>query len=378
MKIVIAMDSFKGSLSSLQAGRAVLRGIRRLYPDEEVVVRPLADGGEGTVEALTLGMRGHLENLQVTGPLGEPVNATYGILGDRNTAIIEISQAAGITLVEPGKRNPMYTTTYGVGELIVDAIQNNCRHFIIGLGGSATNDGGAGMLAALGFDLLDENGKPIPFGAEGLALLREIRADRVIPELSECEFRIACDVNNPLCGEQGASYIFAPQKGADKESILRMDQWLKDYAALAALSFPKADRLRPGTGAAGGLGFAFLTFMNAELQSGIEIVLDETGLEEFIKDADLVITGEGCLDGQTVMGKAPIGVARLGKKHGKRVIAFGGSVTEDARYCHAQGIDALFSITPGPMNLSYAMQPEVARKNLAMAAEQVMRLLKDE
>lgn len=377
MKIVIAMDSFKGSLSSLQAGRAVLRGIRRLYPDEEVVVRPLADGGEGTVEALTLGMRGRLETLQVMGPLGEPVNASYGVLEDRNTAIIEISQAAGITLVEPEKRNPMHTTTYGVGELIVDAIRKNCRHFIIGLGGSATNDGGAGMLAALGFELLDEAGRPIPFGAEGLSALRQIRADHVIPELSECDFRIACDVNNPLCGEQGASYIFAPQKGADKESIMLMDLWLKDYAALASRTFPKADRLRPGTGAAGGLGFAFLTFMNAELQSGIEIVLDETGLEEYIKEADLVITGEGCLDGQTVMGKAPIGVARLGKKYGKRVVAFGGSVTEDARYCHAQGIDALLSITPGPMSLSHAMKPEVARKNLAMAAEQVMRLLKE-
>lgn len=378
MKIVIAMDSFKGCLSSLQAGRAVLRGIRRLYPDEEVVVRPLADGGEGTVEALTLGMRGHLENVRVMGPLGEPVNATYGILGDRNTAIIEVSQAAGITLVEEERRNPMYTTTYGVGELIVDAMGKGCHHFIVGLGGSATNDGGAGMLSALGFDLLTEEGKAIPFGAEGLSVLKEIRAERVHPELYKCDFRIACDVNNPLCGEEGASHVFAPQKGADRESILLMDQWLKDYAGLAALSFPKADRLRAGTGAAGGLGFAFLTFMNAELQSGIEIVLDETGLENYIKEADLVITGEGRLDGQTVMGKAPIGVARLGKKHGKRVIALGGSVSEEARYCHAQGIDALFSITPGPMSLSKAMQPEVARKNLAMTAEQVMRLLKNE
>lgn len=378
MKIVIAMDSFKGSLSSLQAGRAVLRGIRRLYPDEEVIVRPLADGGEGTVEALTLGMRGHLENVWVMGPLGGPVNATYGILGEKKTAIIEISQAAGITLVPEEKRNPLYTTTYGVGELIAHAIHNGCRHFIIGLGGSATNDGGAGMLQALGFEFLDEKGKAIPFGAEGLSVLWEIRTAKVLPELSECDFRIACDVNNPLCGEEGASYVFAPQKGADMESVKRMDWWLKEYALLAAEHFPRADRLRAGTGAAGGLGFAFLTFLNSELQSGIDIVLDETGLEEYIKDADLIITGEGRLDGQTVMGKAPIGVARLSKKYGKRVVALGGSVSDEARHCHAQGIDALFSITQGPMSLSKAMQPEMARKNLAMTAEQIMRLLKDE
>jgi glycerate kinase len=342
MKAIIAIDSLKGSLSSLQAGDAIREGILRAYKDAVVQVRPLADGGEGTVEALTIGMGGELQTVTVTGPLGEKAQAQYGILADGVTAIVEMSAAAGITMVPNEKRNPLYTTTYGVGEMICDAIRKGCRHFIVGIGGSATNDGGIGMLQALGYGMLDENGRQVSFGAQGLQELKSITDDKVIPELKDCSFRIACDVTNPLCGETGCSAIYGPQKGATPSMILQMDGWLRNYAKLAAAYNPKADPEFPGTGAAGGLGFAFLSFTNAVLESGINIVLDETKLEEYVKDADVVITGEGRLDGQTVMGKAPIGVAKIAKKYGKPVTAFAGCVTPDAVVCNEHGIDAFF------------------------------------
>ena len=260
MKAIIAIDSLKGSLSSLQAGDAIREGILRAYKDAVVQVRPLADGGEGTVEALTIGMGGELQTVTVTGPLGEKAQAQYGILADGVTAIVEMSAAAGITMVPNEKRNPLYTTTYGVGEMICDAIRKGCRHFIVGIGGSATNDGGVGMLQALGFGLLDENGRQVSFGAQGLQELKSITDDKVIPELKDCSFRIACDVTNPLCGETGCSAIYGPQKGATPSMILQMDGWLRNYAKLAAAYNPKADPEFPGTGAAGGLGFAFLSF----------------------------------------------------------------------------------------------------------------------
>lgn len=376
MKVVIAVDSFKGSLTSLEAGEAVRQGILRAYPDAHTVVRPLADGGEGTVEALSLGMNGRTETVTVTGPLGKPVECVYGILEESRTAIIEMSGAAGITLVPTSERNPLRTTTRGVGEVIRDAVQKECRRFIIGIGGSATNDGGVGMLQALGFDMLDENGEPVPYGAAGLRELREITDTQVIPELAECTFRVACDVSNPLCGKQGASAVYGPQKGASPDMITDMDRWLDSYADLAAHSFPHADKYYPGTGAAGGLGFAFLTFTNAVLESGVRIVLDETHLEDYLKDADIVVTGEGRLDGQTVMGKAPIGVARIAKKYGKPVIAFSGCVTEDARSCNACGIDAYFPILRFASSLEEAMESSCAKRNMAAAAEQVFRLIR--
>ena len=322
MKVIVAIDSFKGSLSSLQAGLAIAEGIHKVIMDAEVIVRPLADGGEGTVEALALGMNGRIEKIRVTGPLGKPVEAAYGIIDGSKTAIIEISAAAGITLVSDQERNPLNTTTYGVGEIIQDAINKGCRHFIVGIGGSATNDGGVGMLQALGYEFLDSNGKQVAFGAKGLADIRKISDDKVIPELRECNFRIACDVTNPLCGEQGCSAIFGPQKGATPAMIVQMDQWLAEYAEITQEKYEKANRYQAGTGAAGGLGFAFLAYTNATLESGIKIILEETKLESYIKDADFVITGEGRLDGQTVMGKAPIGVAGIAKKYGKTVLAF--------------------------------------------------------
>ena len=251
MKVVVAIDSFKGSMTSLEAGEAAKRGVQRVYPDAEVCVRPVADGGEGTVEALALGMGGRMEKATVTGPLDRPVECVYGILQDRRTAIIETSGAAGIALVPERERNPMNATTFGVGEVIRDAISKGCRRFIVGLGGSATNDGGAGMLQALGFGLLTQSGEQIPLGAKGLRELAQITDDRALPELRECRFRIACDVNNPLCGERGASAVFGPQKGATPAMISQMDEWLEAYAELAARKYPDADRERAGAGAAG-------------------------------------------------------------------------------------------------------------------------------
>ncbi|MDO4972988.1 MAG: glycerate kinase [Eubacteriales bacterium] len=375
MKAVIAIDSLKGSLSSLQAGDAIRAGILRVYKDAAVQVRPLADGGEGTVEALTIGMGGALQTVRVTGPLGEKLDARYGILADGVTAILEMSAAAGITLVEDAERNPLHTTTCGVGEMIRDAIEKGCRHFIVGIGGSATNDGGIGMLQALGYGLLNEAGEQVPFGAKGLEELRRITTDGVLPALKDCSFRIACDVTNPLCGENGASAVYGPQKGATPSMIPQMDKWLRAYAELAQEINPAADRELPGTGAAGGLGFAFLSFTNAVLESGIKIVLEETKLEEYVRDADIVITGEGRLDGQTVMGKAPIGVAKIAKKYGKPVVAFAGCVTPDAVKCNEHGIDAFFPILRGVVTLAEAMDPANARRNMADTAEQVFRLL---
>lgn len=376
MKVVVAIDSLKGSLTSLEAGRAIREGVLRAIPEAEVCVRPLADGGEGTVEALALGMGGQLEKVMVTGPLGKPVECVYGILPERQLAIVEMSGAAGITLVPELERDPMNTTTYGVGEVIRDAIQKGCRHFIVGIGGSATNDGGIGMLQALGFGMLDKDGKQVCFGANGLKELRSISLEHVLPELRECRFRIACDVTNPLCGDKGASAIYGPQKGATPEMIREMDGWLKDYAELAKTIIPRADREVPGTGAAGGLGFAFLSFTNAVLESGIKIVLEETRLESFVKDADVVITGEGRLDGQTVMGKAPIGVAGITKKYHKPVVAFAGCVTPDAVACNEHGIDAFFPILRGVVTLAEAMDSANARRNMSDTVEQVFRLMK--
>lgn len=376
MKIVVAIDSLKGSLTSLEAGQAIKQGIARAIPEAEVYVRPLADGGEGTVEALVLGMNGKNVRVTVSGPLGKPVDCIYGILEERKTAIIEMSGAAGITLVPDQDRNPLNTTTYGVGEVIKDAIDKGCRHFIVGIGGSATNDGGIGMLQALGYGFLDASGNQIPFGAKGLADLTEITDHNVIPELNDCTFRVACDVTNPLCGDRGCSAIYGPQKGATPSMISQMDQWLGNYAKLAASKFPKANAEYPGTGAAGGMGFAFLTFTNAVLESGIKIILDETHLEDFVKDADIVVTGEGRLDGQTVMGKAPIGVANIAKKYNKIVLAFSGCVTDDAILCNAAGIDAFFPILRGVLTLQEAMDHDIAEKNMIATVEQAFRLIR--
>lgn len=375
MKAVVAIDSLKGSLSSMEAGNAIAEGIYRADAEAKVEVRPLADGGEGTVDALVQGMNGSLRKVRVTGPLGDKVDAAYGIIEEAKMAVIEMSAAAGITLVPDEKKNPLFTTTYGVGEMIWDAIEKGCRKFVVGIGGSATNDGGIGMLQALGYDFLNSKGNAVPYGAKGLEDLAEIRKEHVLPELAQCEFKVACDVTNPLCGPLGASAVYGPQKGATPEMVREMDQWLADYAKLAANCSERADAEHPGTGAAGGLGFAFLTFTNAVLESGIKIVLEETKLEQYIQDADIVITGEGRLDGQTAMGKAPVGVAKLAGKYKIPVLAFAGSVTKDARKCNEEGIHAFFPILRGITTLEDVMDAENARRNLMETVEQVFRLI---
>lgn len=374
MKVVVAIDSFKGSLTSIDAGQAVAEGIRKVDTIAQVEVRPLADGGEGTVDALTFGMGGRIRRMKAVGPAGNVTDCCYGVIESRKMAIIEISSAAGLTLVSDEEKNPLHTTTYGVGEMIKDAIRIGCRHFVIGLGGSATNDGGVGMLQALGYDFRDKAGKPIPKGAEGLAKLESISFENVIPELKECNFRVACDVENPLCGDRGCSAVYGPQKGASGEMITEMDGWLSGYAQKVREVVPESDPEFPGTGAAGGLGFAFRSFTNAVLESGISIVLDETLMEDAICDADLVITGEGRLDGQTAMGKAPMGVAHLAKKHNIPVVALAGIVTKDAEICNRNGIDAYFSILQKVSTLEEAMDSATAYENLKRTAEQIYRL----
>ena len=379
MKVVVAIDSFKGSLSSMEAGQAIEEGVKCVYQNAEVVVRPLADGGEGTVEALVEGMGGIFVTKEVTGPLGKKVEATYGIIELKDdlskTAIIEMSAAAGITLVPEDSRNPMNTTTFGVGELILDAIERGCRHFIVGIGGSATNDGGVGMLQALGYDFVTREGKTISYGGNGLRELVSIKETNVHPKLKECTFKVACDVTNPLCGENGSSAIFGPQKGATPEMVQELDQLLLHYAELSKSINSYADRFYPGTGAAGGMGFAFLTYTNATLESGIQIVITETKLEELIATADVVVTGEGRLDGQTALGKAPIGVAALAKKYQKKVLAFAGAVTPDAKECNQHGIDAFFPILRGVVTLKEAMDKENAHRNMVDTVEQVFRVV---
>ena len=375
MKVIVAIDSFKVSLTSLQAGNAVKDAICRLHGDAEVLVKPLADGGEGTVEALAETSNAYMVETEVHGPLMKPVTAKYCILNDTNTAVIEMASASGITLISSDERNPLETTTYGVGEIIKDAIKRGCRRFIIGIGGSATNDGGIGMLTALGYEFLDKNNTPIVLGAKGLQNLHSINMDKVLPELKDCHFNIACDVTNPLCGKDGCSAVYGPQKGATTDMIKDMDTWLENYSKIAKTISSKADKDYAGAGAAGGLGFAFLSFTNAVLKSGIKIILEETNMENAIKTADIVITGEGRLDSQTVMGKAPIGVAKLAKKYGKKVIAFSGCVTDDAEVCNEHGIDAFFPILRGVATLEEALDTDNAYKNLSATAYQVFRLL---
>ena len=361
-KIVVAMDSFKGSLTSLEAGNAVRDGILEQYPDFDVQIFPVADGGEGTVEALTFGKEYvQTRTITVTGPIGTEVSAGYTIYeqAGEKTAVLEMAQAAGLPVVPEERRNPMHTTTYGVGEMIRDAITCGCRKFILGIGGSATNDAGIGMLQALGFHFMDEAGREVGYGAEGLAHVRSITTEDVLPEIASCTFQIACDVTNPLVGAQGCSAVFAPQKGADAKMVQAMDAAMNQYADVVedwyrkkqlgmanqqAENFEQENhdkkRMTPGAGAAGGLGYACLMFLHAALKPGIDIVLEEIQIEQAIKTADAVITGEGRLDAQTLMGKTPIGVARIAKSYEVPVYAFAGCFGADVQTCLDSGVFA--------------------------------------
>ena len=374
MKIVIAIDSLKGSLSSMEAGHAIEQGIRNVLPETKVLVKPLADGGEGTTEALVEGLGGDMVQVQVHGPLETPVNAAYGVIRESNTAIMEMAAAAGIILVGKDKR-PLDATTYGVGEMIRDAITRGCREFIIGIGGSATNDGGIGMLTALGYEFLDAEGKPAGIGAGALYKVAKICDDKVMPELKDCHFRIACDVTNPLCGENGSTYIYGPQKGVTVELRDELDHAMGAYAQVVKAYNGTDYAKTPGAGAAGGLGFAFLSFLSGELLPGIELVLNAVEMDKAMEGADLVFTGEGRLDYQTAMGKAPVGIAKMAKKHGAKVIALAGAVIEGAQECNEQGIDADFPILRQVVTLDEAMDPATARKNMVETTEQVMRLV---
>lgn len=375
MKVVVAIDSFKGSLSSMEAGTAIQDAIHKVHSHAQVVVKPLADGGEGTTDSLTLGLGGEKIPVTVTGPLGEPVQTYYGYIKETHTAIMEMASASGITLVEPSKRNPLLTTTRGVGEMILHAISIGCKNFIIGIGGSATNDGGIGMLQALGWQFLDQNGKSTGEGGQALSHMYTIDSTNVPEQVLACNYKVACDVTNPLCGPNGATYVYGPQKGATAEMLEPLDRSMCHYAAITGQHTHTSYQTAKGAGAAGGIGFAFLSYLHAQLVPGIDLILDAIDLETEIKDAHIVITGEGRLDHQTAMGKAPVGVAKLAKKYGAKVIAFAGSVTPDATDCNDAGIDAFFPIVRGITTLEEAMKPEIAANNLKAAVEQVFRLL---
>lgn len=375
MKVIIAIDSLKGSLSSMEAGMAIKDGILAAKPDAEVIVKPLADGGEGTTDALIEGMNGERIDLTVTGPMHTPVDAYYGYLKDTNTAVMEMASAAGITLVPDSEKNPLLATSYGVGEMINDAIQRGCRNFIIGIGGSVTNDGGIGMLKALGVRFLDENGEDAGEGGQALAKVARIDVSGMNPLLKECHIQVACDVNNPLCGENGSTYVYGPQKGVTEDMKKTLDEAMAHFARVTSETLENDYMNTPGAGAAGGLGYAFLAYTGAALTPGIELILDAVGLEEELSGADVVVTGEGRLDFQTAMGKAPVGVARLAKKYNAKVIAFAGSVTKEATACNKEGIDAFFPILRSVCTLAEAMDPVAARNNMTATVEQVFRLL---
>ena len=375
MKVVIAIDSLKGSLSSMEAGTAIKDGILAAKPDAEVIEKPLADGGEGTTDALIEGMNGERIDLTVTGPMHTPVDAYYGYLKDTNTAVMEMASAAGITLVPDSEKNPLLATSYGVGEMINDAIQRGCRNFIIGIGGSVTNDGGIGMLKALGVRFLDENGEDAGEGGQALAKVARIDVSGMNPLLKECHIQVACDVNNPLCGENGSTYVYGPQKGVTEDMKKTLDEAMAHFARVTSETLENDYMNTPGAGAAGGLGYAFLAYTGAALTPGIELILDAVGLEEELSGADVVVTGEGRLDFQTAMGKAPVGVARLAKKYNAKVIAFAGSVTKEATACNKEGIDAFFPILRSVCTLAEAMDPVAARNNMTATVEQVFRLL---
>ena len=356
MKIVIAPDSFKESLTAMEVAEAIEKGMKQVLPDAEYIKIPMADGGEGTVQSLVDATGGKMVFQTVTGPLGERVNAFFGMLGDGKTAVIEMAAASGLHLVPNEKRNPLLTMTTGTGELILAALDHGAQHIIIGIGGSATNDGGAGMAKALGIKLLDETGKEIGDGGGSLNQLAKIDCIAMDPRLKTIKIDVACDVDNPLTGERGASAIFGPQKGATPEMVVQLDANLGHFAEIIERDLTKKINDIAGSGAAGGLGGGLLAFLPAELKRGVDIVIEATGLADIAADADLVITGEGKIDRQTIYGKTPIGVAQIAKKYGVPVIALAGNVAEDSKIVHEHGIDALFSIIPGIISLENAFE----------------------
>lgn len=374
MKVVIAPDSYKESLSAMRVANVIEKGFKQVFPDAEYVKVPVADGGEGTVETMVEATNGKVITVDVVGPLGEVMPAFWGISGDEKTAFIEIASASGLEQVPLEKRNPLITTTYGVGQLILSALDYGVTHFIVGLGGSATNDAGAGMLQALGVQLLDSEGKQIGYGGAELARLAKIDVSGLDARLANCQFEIACDVTNPLTGERGASAIFGPQKGATPEMVKQLDSALKHFANVIERDLGIAVAEIPGTGAAGGLGAAFAGFLHGSLKSGIKIIVELLALDKKVADADLVITGEGRIDHQSINGKVPVGVAAVAKKYHVPVIGIAGSLGKDIEVVHDYGIDAVFSILNKVCTFPEAMQD--AEQNLEITARNVAEVIK--
>src|SRR5437660_935527 len=374
MRIVIAPQSLKGSLTAAEAGLAIARGALVVYPEADIAIVPMADGGEGTVQALVDATGGRIVEQTVTGPLGEPVTAFFGLLGDGRTAAIEMAACAGLPLVPPALRDPRITTTYGVGELILAALDQGCRHFIIGIGGSATNDGGAGMTQALGASLMTHEGKAIGRGGAALTTLAHISTATMDARLSSCSFDVACDVNNPLCGPMGASAVYGPQKGATPEMVVQLDDALAHYAEVIERDLGVSVRDVPGAGAAGGLGAGLMAFLRATLRPGAQIILEAVKLEEQLRSADLVITAEGQLDAQTAYGKSVGAVAALAKRYRLPVLALAGGLGDDYQTVYDLGVDAVAVLPSKPMALAYAMQH--AAELMADATERALRLVR--
>jgi glycerate kinase len=374
MKIVIAPDSFKESLTAMAVANEIEAGFREIFPDAEYRKLPVADGGEGTVQAMIDASGGKLVALNVNGPLGEPVAAFYGLMGDGQTAVIEMAAASGLELVVPAQRNPLLTTSYGTGQLIRHALDAGARRFVLGIGGSATNDGGAGMLQALGGRLLDGTGADLAVGGGALSMLDRIDVSGLDARIKDCTFDVACDVNNPLVGPQGASAIFGPQKGATPEMVARLDDNLRHYARIIAKDLGHEVAEVPGAGAGGGIGAAMMVFLGGRLRPGSEIVTDAVGLDAAVADADLVLTGEGRIDGQTIQGKTPVGVARVAQRHGKPVIAIGGSLGVGAAAVHGHGIDAVFGSVSRPCTVEEALANAAA--NVRSAARNIAATLR--
>ncbi|MGB6371015.1 MAG: glycerate kinase [Atribacterota bacterium] len=374
MKIVVAPDSFKGSLTAVEVSDAIEQGIREIFPEAEIVKIPMADGGDGTVQCLVNATGGDILREKVTDPLGDEVLASYGILGDKKTAVIEMAEASGLTLVPENKRNPLITTTYGTGQLIKAALDQGCRKMIIGIGGSATNDGGAGMVQALGAKLLDKDGEEIGFGGGELKKVFRIDISYMDKRLSNTKVVVASDVTNPLCGSKGASRIYGPQKGATPEIIKELDESLAYFAEIIKRDLNKDIKDIPGAGAAGGLGASLIAFLDAELRPGIEIMIEIVKLEQVIKDADLVITGEGKIDSQTIYGKAPIGVAKIAKRYNIPVIAIAAIIGDDAGIVHQYGISSLISVSAQPMRLDESVSNKVLL--IKNSIKQSMRAIK--
>ncbi|QLR44418.1 glycerate kinase [Enterobacter sp. RHBSTW-00994] len=374
MKIVIAPDSYKESLSALEVATAIEQGFREVFPSADYVKLPVADGGEGTVEAMVAATHGRIIHVPVTGPLGERVDGFYGLSGDEQSAFIEMAAASGLELVPPSQRNPLKTTSWGTGELIRHALDAGVKHIIIGIGGSATNDGGAGMVQALGAKLLDAKEQAIGQGGEVLENLAHIDLSGLDKRLTACRIEVACDVTNPLVGKEGASAVFGPQKGATPEMIESLDNGLAHYARIIARDLDIDVLNLAGGGAAGGMGAALYAFCGAQLRQGIEIVTDALHLDEQVVDADLVITGEGRIDSQTIHGKVPVGVAKIAKRYNKPVIGIAGSLTADVGIVHDHGIDAVFSVIYSICSLEDAL--DNAQQNVQMAARNIAAVLK--